>query len=149
MARTPAKASRRKRAATDVASADVDAAAPESSTADTAVADSASAIVPGASQNVADVAVGPAIALEANCTIKEVAALRERLCAVVATSGPVMIDASAVERVDTATLQLLHAFVRDRLGGDREVTWRGVPAALTDAARLLGVRDLLCLPAAS
>ena len=55
----------------------------------------------------------------------------------------------APERIDTATLQVLYAFVRDRLAGDREVTWQGVPAALTDAARLLGVRDLLCLPAAS
>jgi hypothetical protein len=36
--------------------------------------------------------------------------------------------------------------VRERLGKDREVTWRAPSAALLDSARLLGVSDLLTLP---
>ena len=93
---------------------------------------------------------GPAsVTLPANCSIKEVAALRESLCAVLDAPESVSIDASAVERIDTATLQLLYAFVRDRFAADREVVWQGVTGQLSEAARLLGVRDLLNLPAVS
>ncbi len=146
MARSPAKAPKRKRAAVDAAVPDVDTA----SVAAAAVTNSAVAAEPAVAEPVTtSSSETPAVTLVANCSIKEVAALRTRLCAVVDASGPVAIDASAVERIDTATLQLLYAFVRDRLNSDREVTWQGVTAALTDAARLLGVRDPLCLPAAA
>lgn len=142
MARSPAKAPKRKRAAAVDAAPAIEAPAAESTIAASVVADS--------SLPAAEPASGAAaITLAANCSIKEVAVLREQLCAVVDNGEPVAIDASAVERIDTATLQLLYAFVRDRLNSDREVTWQGVPAALTDAARLIGVRDLLCLPAAA
>jgi ABC-type transporter Mla MlaB component len=57
----------------------------------------------------------------------------------------VTLDVSAVERVDTATMQLLCAFVRDRSGRNQSVTWRGESAALQDAVRLLGVGALLGL----
>lgn len=143
MARSPAKAPKRKRAAAESPAPVIEAPAAESTVAETAVAAPAVPVAQSAAVS------GGAIALAANCSIKEVAALREQLCAVADSSEPVAIDASAVERIDTATLQLLYAFVRDRLNSDREVTWQGVPAALTDAARLLGVRDLLCLPAAA
>ena len=143
MARSPAKAPKRKRAATEDVAPGIEAPAAESTVAETVVADS---VAPVVEPSVA--ASAAAITLAANCSIKEVAALRTQLCAVVDNGEPVAIDASAVERIDTATLQLLYAFVRDRLNSDREVTWQGVPAALTDAARLLGVRDLLCLSAA-
>jgi ABC-type transporter Mla MlaB component len=55
----------------------------------------------------------------------------------------VTLDVSAVERVDTATMQLLCAFVRDRGGRKQNVTWRGESQALQDAVRLLGVGALL------
>jgi len=145
MARSPAKAPKRKRAAAENTAPGIEAPAAESTVAETVVADSdAPAVEPAIAASGA-----AAITLAANCSIKEVAALRAQLCAVVDSGDAVAIDASAVERIDTATLQLLYAFVRDRLNSDREVTWQGVPAALTDAARLLGVRDLLCLPAAA
>ncbi|HMN44399.1 MAG TPA: STAS domain-containing protein [Povalibacter sp.] len=148
MARAPAKAPKRKRVAAANAAPGIEAPAAESPVAASIVADSA---VPAAEPVVESTATSgaAAITLAANCSIKEVAVLRSQLCAVVDSGEPVAIDASAVERIDTATLQLLYAFVRDRLNSDREVTWQGVPAALTDAARLLGVRDLLCLPAAA
>lgn len=153
MARSPAKTPKRKRAAVDAVTPGVEESAPEAVAADVAVADVAIAEVavadPSPALPVVDASGTAAIALAANCSIKEVATLRQQLIAAVDASGPVVIDAAAVERIDTATLQVLYAFVRDRLAGDREVTWQGVPAALTDAARLLGIRDLLCLPAAS
>ena len=153
MARSPAKTPKRKRVAVDAVTPGVEESAPEAVAADAAVADVAVAEVALADSSpalpVVDASGTAAITLAANCSIKEVATLRQQLIAAVDVTGPVVIDAEAVERIDTATLQVLYAFVRDRLAGDREVTWQGVPAALTDAARLLGVRDLLCLPAAS
>ena len=83
------------------------------------------------------------IVLAANCSVKDAAALKVSLCAVANESTAVTLDASAVERVDTATMQLLCAFVRDRSGRNQRVTWRGESQALQDAARLLGVRALL------
>ena len=148
MARSPAKAPKRKRAATDVAEqAVVEACVP---VADAATVAAQPDVVP-ASETAATphVDAGAPVTLSANCSIKEVALLREQLSAVLDDAAPVVIDAGAVERIDTATLQLLFAFVRDRLASDREVSWQKVSPAVTDAARLLGVRDLLCLPAAS
>lgn len=86
------------------------------------------------------------VAMASNCTVKDAVAMKGSLCAVADADGPVVIDAGAVERIDTAVLQLLVAFVRERLGKDREVTWRAPSAALLDSARLLGVSDLLTLP---
>jgi ABC-type transporter Mla MlaB component len=149
MARSPAKAPKRKRAAAENTAPGIEAPAAESTVAATVVADSAMPAAEAVTAASPAVSGAAAITLAANCSIKEVAALRAQLRAVVDNGEPVAIDASAVERIDTATLQLLYAFVRDRLNSDREVTWQGVPAALTDAARLLGVRDLLCLPAAA
>jgi ABC-type transporter Mla MlaB component len=88
-----------------------------------------------------------AIALNSNCTVKDAVALKHSLVALKDAQDAVVIDASAVERVDTATLQLLCAFVRERVGNDREVVWRSPSAAVLEASRLLGVSELLCLPA--
>lgn len=85
----------------------------------------------------------PIIVLAANCSVKDAAALKTSLCAAALDSADVTLDASAVERVDTATIQLLCAFVRDRSSRNQGVTWRGESQALQDAARLLGVRALL------
>lgn len=89
------------------------------------------------------------IALEANCSVRDAAALKSSLCSLVAMPDNVVLDAAAVERVDTATMQLLCAFVRERAAHSRAVTWRGVPPALSEAGRLLGVQSLLGLPTAS
>ena len=90
---------------------------------------------------------GGAVALASNCTVKDATALKQSLVALKDLPQPVVIDASAVERVDTATLQLLCAFVRDRMGRDREVSWHSPSSALREASGLLGVTELLCLPA--
>lgn len=60
-------------------------------------------------------------------------------------SGAVRVDASGVEQVDTAGMQLLVATVAtaDTLGVPFE--WIGVSAALRDAARHLGLGDTLRL----
>jgi ABC-type transporter Mla MlaB component len=84
----------------------------------------------------------PIVVLAANCSVKDAAALKTSLCAI-AKITDVTLDVSAVERVDTATMQLLCAFVRDRSGRQQNVNWRGESQALQDAVRLLGVGELL------
>lgn len=87
----------------------------------------------------------PVVVLAANCSVKDAAALKTSLCAVANESASVTLDASAVERVDTATMQLLCAFVRDRVTRKQGIVWRGQSKALHDAVRLLGVGALLNL----
>ena len=89
---------------------------------------------------------GPAIALASNCTVKDAAGLKDALLQLLDEPGTVAIDAKSVERIDTATIQLLCAFVRDRSQRNSNVTWVGAPQPLLDAARLLGVGALLSLP---
>lgn len=136
--RSASKGQKRKRATAD------DAVSVECATPVVEAAPHAPAAAPAAEVAVAS---GNTIALAASCSIKEVAALHRSLVAVVDHDGAVCIDANAVERIDTATLQLLYAFVRDRLNADREVVWQNVTGALSESARQLGMRDLLCLPA--
>lgn len=87
--------------------------------------------------------VDPVVVLAANCSVKDAATLKTSLCAVSAESAAVTLDASAVERVDTATMQLLCAFARDRNSRNQSIVWRGKSQALHDAVRLLGVAALL------
>jgi len=87
------------------------------------------------------------IKLGAHCSIKGVAALKQSLQAVVDLTDDVVIEADAVERLDTAAVQLLCAFVHQRASLSRKVVWRSGSPALADAARLLGVAALLALPA--
>ena len=89
----------------------------------------------------------PLITLASNSTVKDAAALKASLLQVFDASESVAIDAKSVERIDTAIIQLLCAFVRDRTARNLAVTWRGTPQPLLDAARLLGVGALLALPA--
>ncbi|WP_157995109.1 STAS domain-containing protein [Peristeroidobacter soli] len=85
----------------------------------------------------------PIVVLASNCSVKDAAALKTSLCAFSNHGDAVTLDVSAVERVDTATMQLLCAFVRDRSGRNQSVAWRGESEALQDAVRLLGVGELL------
>jgi ABC-type transporter Mla MlaB component len=86
------------------------------------------------------------IALASHCSVKDAAALKDSLCRFVGASGAVILDVRSLERIDTATVQLLCAFVRARGERNEKVEWLGDSTALTEAARLLGVGSLLALP---
>ena len=90
--------------------------------------------------------VEPVVTLSSNSTVKDAAALKCTLLQVLDVSSDVTIDAKSVERIDTAIVQLLCAFVRDRAAHNRAVTWKGTPQAVFDAAHLLGLGALLGLP---
>jgi len=74
--------------------------------------------------------------------------LYDTLQAALRTQCPVVLDATHVERVDTAVLQMLCAFVRDAQGSGIAVQWRQPSPALENAARLLNIRACLALPRA-
>lgn len=105
-------------------------------TAPVAVVEAATAVAPSQ----------PAIVLASNCNVKDAGELKQSLCHYLDEVAPVALDVGKVERVDTSTMQLLCAFVRDRTARDRQVEWVGDARIIRDAARLLGVEALLSLP---
>lgn len=87
--------------------------------------------------------IDPIVALSSNSTVKDAQALKDQLMKLLELPEVVAIDVRSVERVDTATMQLLCAFVRDRAERNGAVEWLGSPPALVEAARLLGVEHML------
>jgi phospholipid transport system transporter-binding protein len=85
--------------------------------------------------------------LAAECTAAEADSLKTALVELLDEPRPVTLEVGSLQRIDTAGLQLLAAFVRDRRTAGRPVGWRGRAAALDAAAGLLGLRTLLELPA--
>ncbi len=83
------------------------------------------------------------LALSRTCTLAEAQSLKLSLAALLRNVNPVTIELDAVERIDTASLQLLIAFARERRTGDLEVRWSGQSAAFGEAVRLLGLGGLL------
>jgi phospholipid transport system transporter-binding protein len=83
--------------------------------------------------------------LPPQCTIRDAAQLLGQLLLHIEQSSPVYIDAAQVERVDTAALQLLVAFLRDRKAEQRAVVWLDCSDALARAARALGLAGALYL----
>jgi phospholipid transport system transporter-binding protein len=85
----------------------------------------------------------PTIRLPADCRMAELPTLREQCLATPSST----LDATAVERVDTAALQLLVAFHRDALARGGKVAWAGVSTPLREAAERLGLAQALALSA--
>jgi anti-anti-sigma regulatory factor len=81
--------------------------------------------------------------LAAECTVAEADTLKSELAHRLGESGTITIDVTALQRIDTAGLQLLAAFVRDRRTVGRTVAWRGRAPALEAAAGLLGLNGML------
>ena len=88
-----------------------------------------------------------ALALTAECLVSGASTLKESLAGLLDEPQPVTLDITALQRIDTAGLQVLTAFIRERAGHGRTVEWRGTAPALTSAAQLLGLTALLRLPA--
>ena len=74
--------------------------------------------------------------------------LHGKLCKALIAQSPVTINASQVERVDTAALQMLYAFFRDCDAEGSEVKWKQPSEALCSVARILDLDVPLKLSAA-
>jgi ABC-type transporter Mla MlaB component len=55
------------------------------------------------------------------------------------------MDASLLEHVDTAGMQLLYAFARDARRDGKTLVWHGLNPQIVDAARLLGMSGMLAM----
>ncbi len=80
--------------------------------------------------------------------IPDAAELHKQLKGLLERSQPVVLDASSIEAIDTAALQLLCAFYREAPKRGLEVTWREPSESLCRNAGYLGLGDALGLPQA-
>lgn len=87
------------------------------------------------------------LVLESACTLRESADLHFALLAVSAGAEPCYIDGSAVERVDTAGLQMLAALFCQRAAAGRSTGWTAASPELVRCATRLGLEQVLHLPA--
>ena len=63
----------------------------------------------------------------------------------ISATADVLVDGSAVERIDTAGLQMLVAFARHQAGRGKSLRWTAVSPELMRGSRLLGLDALLGL----
>lgn len=91
---------------------------------------------------------GGLFVVRAECTIADVEGLKNDLAKLLDESEVVTLDINAVQRVDTAGLQVIATFIRERESNGHQVQWRGHAPALASAAKLLGLGELLKLPTA-
>jgi phospholipid transport system transporter-binding protein len=80
--------------------------------------------------------------LPADCTIAQADDLKKDLARVLAKPAAVTIDLAAVRRIDTAALQVLTSFIRERRTAGRNVECRGASDAFLATADVLGLRAL-------
>ena len=85
-------------------------------------------------------------AVAAECTVADASSLKTGLAKLLDESDAVTLDISAVQRIDTAGLQVIATFIRERERQGRQVLWRGQAPAMVTAAKLLGLSSLLKLP---
>ena len=83
------------------------------------------------------------VALPSECSLALTDDLKRRLAELCKQSQPVTIEVSALRRIDTASMQLLVAFIRDRSAGDAPVRIAGRSPAFEEAVRLLGLAGAL------
>jgi anti-anti-sigma regulatory factor len=84
--------------------------------------------------------------LGTECLISDAPDLKDKLSGLLEEPQAVTLDVSALERIDTAGLQVIAAFVRERSARALKTEWRGSAPALTCAVRLLGLASVLRLP---
>ncbi|WEN14584.1 STAS domain-containing protein [Rhodanobacter sp. AS-Z3] len=103
---------------------------------------------PPVTASAADSAAISVIRLPADCRLGAQTALKAQLEAVL-QAGEIVIDSTELERVDTAALQLLVLFRRELEQHGGTLVWRGTHEILDEAAGVLGLEQLLNLPAAT
>jgi ABC-type transporter Mla MlaB component len=86
------------------------------------------------------------IVLKGMLDVGETRAVYGRLGEALTRALPVELRAQELERIDTAGMQLLIAFVRAAREHGLQPSWRGISPALTSGAQLLGLSEALELP---
>ena len=81
-------------------------------------------------------------ALGADCTIEHAPELQKQLAKVLADRACVTLDFSAVKRCDTAGMQVLAAFIRERREAGREIELASMSDNFLATVNLLGLSAL-------
>jgi len=131
---------KRKRAA-PLATTDVDSGVTVNAVAGAVGESSASARSP----TTATSAATRRFAMPASCTVRDSVALHAALKEIATATEPVVLDMAAIERIDTAAMQILCAFVRDRKAVGSAVEFVGSAEPFCEAVRLLGLQQVLGL----
>ena len=87
------------------------------------------------------------LVLQADCTLRQAAALKSSLLALQPGPQGATLDGVAVQRIDTAGLQLLAAFAQREAKAGRALGWSGASQVLREAGTRLGLLAVLSLPA--
>jgi ABC-type transporter Mla MlaB component len=72
-------------------------------------------------------------------SVAEAAGLKSRIQKALQKSSTIELNASEVQKADTAGLQLVLALIREVANADGRVVWKNPSKALIDAANLLGL----------
>jgi anti-anti-sigma regulatory factor len=80
--------------------------------------------------------------LNADCTIEHAPELQKQLATVLADRACVTLDFSAVKRCDTAGMQVLAAFIRERREAGRDVALASMSQNFLATVQLLGLNAL-------
>ncbi len=83
------------------------------------------------------------VRLPANCTIREIAGLHACLRTALRKDS---LDGSAVERIDSAGIKLLAAFVRERRAAGCQTDWTAASSVLSEAVLRVGLATAINLP---
>ena len=83
------------------------------------------------------------VRLDARVTITQAADLHRTLAVRVADGGPIVLDGTAVEEIDTAILQLLASLWRTTRERGTPCAWQGTSEVLRNTATLIGVAEAL------
>jgi anti-anti-sigma regulatory factor len=86
------------------------------------------------------------LVLDVQLNIAEAADLHRALMALLAQGGPVVVDGTRVEEIDTAMLQLLTSLWRTSAERGIACTWFGASGALRQTAGLVGLAAILNFP---
>lgn len=87
--------------------------------------------------------------LESSCTLRDALDMQFQLLATDFGDSDVLLDGSAVERIDTAGLQMLVAFTRQHSSSGKRVEWLSASAELQRCSRMLGLDEAIGLAAAA
>jgi anti-anti-sigma regulatory factor len=85
------------------------------------------------------------ILLDETVVISGVMELREKLAAAVTSHDEVVIDGSAVEKIDGTGLQLLVALMKQAVSSNTAISWSSASDLLLDSAAQLGLIEILGL----
>ncbi len=80
------------------------------------------------------------VRLPSSVGVRECPALKQQLLELLDFVDAVLVDATDVELIDTAALQLLFAFGRERNANGLSTIWRGDSPAFRNAATAMGLR---------